>query len=421
MSQIYVPEKEDERHEEAYHDVVQEEISSSSTPREIDLSAEEELDARRRARRNKRWYISLGGVIVVLLILLGVMLGLVKGQEKRWESVIEEQQRHHGAIESSASAVRRGRWAKRTERSEYSFSTKNGTVATYIYTTKPIVSTLASRSRNESEPTGAKGNAHLALFSRQVNPGGYTIGTLTGYVTYTGKPFSTTASAAPAATSSSAPTSISTLTSTKTSDSTHDESTSSTERHSHPSNTASPMHKKHHFAPTPTNPPTIPDSLLQLLVNGPKRLKRSLDQDAQEQLLEKETSSVPSNTVTTAVSDQDGREYSYSVRKDWGTATFVKTTRPIVSWDFLSIPTGQPCDVKLRVGSTPLPKPVNPAGYTIGTLDGVFVELKTPRSRSTDAAKGGGVKNPKVYQRVVRSREELRKRARVDFEEGMQL
>ncbi|SGY55242.1 BQ5605_C006g03994 [Microbotryum silenes-dioicae] len=369
---------EDERHEEAYHDVVQEEISSSSTPREIDLSAEEEVDARRRARRNKRSYISLGGVIVVLLILLGVMLGLVKGQEKRWESVIEEQQRHHGAIESSASAVRRGRWAKRTERSEYSFSTKNGTVATYIYTTKPIVSTLASRSRNESEPTGAKGNAHLALFSRQVNPGGYTIGTLTGYVTYTGKPFSTTASAAPAATSSSAPTSISTLTSTKTSDSTHDEPTSSTERHSHPSNTASPMHKKHHFAPTPTNPPTIPDSLLQLLVNGPKRLKRSLDQDAQEQVLEKETSSVPSNTVTTA---------------DWGTATFVKTTRPIV----------------------------NPAGYTIGTLDGVFVELKTPRSRSTDPAKGGGVKNPKVHQRVVRSREELRKRARVDFEEGMQL
>ncbi|KDE02244.1 hypothetical protein MVLG_07186 [Microbotryum lychnidis-dioicae p1A1 Lamole] len=365
MSQIYVLEKEDERHEEAYHDVVQEEISSSSTPREIDLSAEEEVDARRRARRNKRSYISLGGVIVVLLILLGVMLGLVKGQEKRWESVIEEQQRHHGAIESSASAVRRGRWAKRTERSEYSFSTKNGTVATYIYTTKPIV-----------------------------NPGGYTIGTLTGYVTYTGKPFSTTTSAAPAATSSSAPTSISTLTSTKTSDSTHDESTSSTERHSHPSNTASPTHTKHHSAPTPTNPPTIPDSLLQLLVNGPKRLKRSLEQDAQEQLLEKETSSVPPNTVTTAVSNQDGREYSYSVRKDGGTATFVKTTRPIV----------------------------NPAGYTIGTLDGVFVELKTPRSRPTDTAKGGGVKNPKLHQPVVRSREELRKRAaRVDFEVGMQL
>ncbi|SCZ94707.1 BZ3500_MvSof-1268-A1-R1_Chr12-3g04059 [Microbotryum saponariae] len=366
MSQIYVPEKEDERHEEAYHDVVKEEISSSSTPREIDLSAEEELDARRRARRNERWYISLGGVILVLLILLGVMLGLVKGQEKRWESVIEEQQRH-GAIKSSASAVRRGRWAKRNERSEYSFSTKNGTVATYIYTTKPIV-----------------------------NPGGYTIGTLTGYVTYTGKPFSTTASAAPAATSSSAPTSISTLTSTKPTDSTHEESTSSTEAegHSHPSNTntASPTRKEHHSAPTPTDPPTIADSLLHLLVNGPKRLKRSLDQDAQEQLLEQGTPSVPPNTVTT-VPDQDGREYSYSVRKDGGTATFVKTTRPIV----------------------------NPAGYTIGTLDGVFVELKTTRPRSTGTAERGGVKNPKVHQPVVRSREELRKRASVDFGVGMQL
>ncbi|ORY76551.1 hypothetical protein BCR35DRAFT_353352 [Leucosporidium creatinivorum] len=153
--------------------------------------------------------------------------------------------------------------AAETASPTYSTSTGSAATSTYVYTTRPIV-----------------------------NPGGYTIGTLTGYV-----PIPTTA----------------------TSSSTRDGLSTTTIPSSSPS-------------ATPTAAPLAERDFAEVDMHLLHRRGVNFEEAAEEEVATGKT------------------EYSYSTKKDGATVTYVKTTRPIV----------------------------NPGGYTIGTLDGAYV--KAPQS-----------------------------------------
>ncbi|GAA5962950.1 hypothetical protein JCM21900_005355 [Sporobolomyces salmonicolor] len=248
----------------------------------------------------------------------------------------------------------RGRWWKRQQlatsgSTEYSYTTDAaGETSTFVKTTRPIV-----------------------------NPGGYTIGTLTGYVAQSSAPAadatstdssnaldaepssnhsasslsSAAASSVPPSWENMATTNIPTPTSTiHASSRTSGEAawtltltttvTTTTTITSLPSSSSSPEGES--------------DSNE---VDSPPLHRRALDLEQEEvQDAAVSVSSLPVQTTATG-----STEYSTSTDKRGTVVTLVKTTRPIV----------------------------NPAGYTVGTLDGAWVDV----SKQTPTARPQGTRN----------------------------
>ncbi|GAA5962293.1 hypothetical protein JCM8115_004284 [Rhodotorula mucilaginosa] len=169
-----------------------------------------------------------------------------------------------------------------------------------------------------------------------VNPGGYTIGTLTGYVQITATPTNNATSSSSSSSSSllTEPTPSPTSTSTETA--AQDEPTS-TDYSRVPW-----VSRDHETDEDASTAPTTPTRLA-------KRAEVIEDESAPQPTV----TEAPSPIATTP-SATDGAEYSTSTDRAGSVYTLVKTTRPIV----------------------------NPGGFTIGTLDGAWVDV----AKQTQAA-----------------------------------
>ncbi|GAA5940360.1 hypothetical protein JCM1841_003919 [Sporobolomyces salmonicolor] len=246
----------------------------------------------------------------------------------------------------------RGRWWKRQQlatsgSTEYSYTTDaEGETSTFVKTTRPIV-----------------------------NPGGYTIGTLTGYVAQSSaaaadatstdssnalvaEPSSNdSASSLSSAAASSVPPSWENMATTNI-----PTPTSTIHASSRPSGEA---------AWTSTLTTTVTTTITSLPssssspegesdsneVDSPPLRRRALDlEQEEEQDAAVSVSGLPAQTTATG-----STEYSTSTDKRGTVVTLVKTTRPIV----------------------------NPAGYTVGTLDGAWVDI----SKQTPTARPQGLRN----------------------------
>lgn len=203
------------------------------------------------------------------------------------------------------------------------------TTQSFIYTTRPIV-----------------------------NPGGYTIGTLTGYVQITATPTNN-------ATSSSSHLNEPTPTPTASSTETAAQEPTSTDYSRVPW-----VSRDHEDDEDASTAPTAPARLA-------KRAEVIDDESAPEPTVTEATSA-----IATTPSATDGAEYSTSTDRAGSVYTLVKTTRPIV----------------------------NPGGFTIGTLDGAWVDV----AKQTQAAnrKKRAASSPIA---VPNSHDELRRRNVVDL------
>ncbi|GAA5903043.1 uncharacterized protein JCM6883_002674 [Sporobolomyces salmoneus] len=243
-------------------------------------------------------------------------------------------------------------WNKRTEVAGegdgYSTSTlRDGSTQTFVFTTRPIV-----------------------------NPGGYTIGTLTGYVPVS----STTSDAGPTTTIPSAEPTSSTrsastipnasATSSNLQPSSLPSATSTSDSWSRVSTTSLPQ-------PTPTPSPSSEEEVVEAPSTTSEAFdfsevdyhllhRRGLDFEdpATQAEAQKEEPESPSSTITslpipttTGSGSGGAEEFSTSTDRQGSVHTLVKTTRAIV----------------------------NPGGYTIGTLDGGWVDpnLIRPTKRAT--------------------------------------
>ncbi|GAA5838182.1 hypothetical protein JCM3766R1_001852 [Sporobolomyces carnicolor] len=245
-------------------------------------------------------------------------------------------------------------WNKRSasDGGEDQFSTstlRDGSTQTFVFTTRPIV-----------------------------NPGGYTIGTLTGYVpvsstvsdagpTSTVESSRTTTSTSPSRSASTIP--PASYHSVSTTSQPTSRSSSSSEAWSRVSTTSLPP------ASTHASEASSPASLAKRSQSGEEfdfsevdfhlLHRRGLDfeseTDRQDEPVEQEA---PSSTITSipaipTTKDAGKEEFSTSTDRQGSVYTLVKTTRPIV----------------------------NPGGYTIGTLDGGWVDVNKIKPTPTAAAK----------------------------------
>ncbi|GAA6008521.1 hypothetical protein JCM11491_004507 [Sporobolomyces phaffii] len=262
-------------------------------------------------------------------------------------------------------------WSKRaaSEDDRYSTSTlRDGSTQTFVYTTRPIV-----------------------------NPGGYTIGTLTGYVPVS----STSQDAGPTTTAESTATPVSDSTSsshysTQSPSTVPAPSSSHKETSSLPSRTGSPSHSDSWSRVSTTSLPR-PTSTVQASapalaseefdfseVDYHLLHRRGLDfeeSDSPSSGPEPEPEAAPSSTITSvpipktsATGGTGVEELSTSTDRQGSVYTLVKTTRPIV----------------------------NPGGYTIGTLDGGWVDVAKIKPTPTATLKRS-------------THEELKKRETINF------
>ncbi|GAA5881584.1 hypothetical protein JCM16303_005498 [Sporobolomyces ruberrimus] len=244
-------------------------------------------------------------------------------------------------------------WEKRSvqeDEGEYSTSTlRDGSTQTFVFTTRPIV-----------------------------NPGGYTIGTLTGYV-----PVPTTSSDA-GPTTTTVPASSKTPTSTRSASTIPHSSSSHIKTSSLPPRTSSSTTHNDSWSrvsttsippPSPTStyaapPPSASATQEQeefdfSEVDYHLLHRRGLDFEQEPSGSELEEEAIaPSSTITSlpSISTTTGgvggggvEEFSTSTDRKGELYTLVKTTRPIV----------------------------NPGGYTIGTLDGGWVDVNKIKPTST--------------------------------------
>ncbi|KAI5477466.1 hypothetical protein MNV49_006378 [Pseudohyphozyma bogoriensis] len=250
------------------------------------------------------------------------------------------------------------------ESPKYSTSTyEDGDVSTFVYTTRPIVNpggyTIGTLTGYvvESDATSTSTTSKPSS-SPIVNPGGYTIGTLTGYV-----PLSTAESSSSSTTS--------------------------------PTTTTSSSSNEKRLRPAFYDPRSDSDdrqrkfkrSLFDALFDDVEELDLDLGEAEMEFVAtpaeesteggEEATATVTETKTEKPTSAPESEpEYSFSVKKDGATETYVKTTRPIL----------------------------NPQGRTIGTLDGVYVKVTPTEAVATATAP------PKIaYQHS-----ELRKRVLLD-------
>ncbi|KWU41675.1 hypothetical protein RHOSPDRAFT_27474 [Rhodotorula sp. JG-1b] len=199
-----------------------------------------------------------------------------------------------------------------------------------------------------------------------VNPGGYTIGTLTGYVQITATPTNNATSSFSSLLTEPTPTSTPTSISTETA------------AQEEPANTdysRVPWVSRDHETDEDTAP-SVPTAGTRLA----KRAEIIDDESAPEPTV----TEAPSPIATTpSASATDGAEFSTSTDRAGSVYTLVKTTRPIV----------------------------NPGGFTIGTLDGAWVDV----AKQTQAAnrKKRAASSPIAVPN--NSHDELRRRNVVDF------
>ncbi|GAA5853069.1 hypothetical protein JCM9279_003804 [Rhodotorula babjevae] len=239
-------------------------------------------------------------------------------------------------------------WARRqvdvgddsaTGKEEFSTTTYLGDVTTYVKTTRPIV-----------------------------NPGGYTFGTLTGYVPVP----TTTASAVNASSSPSAslePSSTATFSRSVTSLPAAPSSASAAPSSSSAHDEREPWASRDADAAESSSPAGSPTSVATPATR--RLVKRDAEPEAEPawdfaavdaHLLHRrgedfEAAEVGSSSVVNeATATVTGKEeFSTSTNRQGGVVTLVKTTRPIV----------------------------NPGGYVIGTLDGAWVDVARQTDRTT--------------------------------------
>ena len=229
--------------------------------------------------------------------------------------------------------------------------------------------------------------------------GGYTIGTLTGYVQITATPTNNATSSFSSLLTEPTPTSTPTSISTETA------------AQEEPANTdysRVPWVSRDHETDEDTAP-SVPTAGTRLA----KRAEIIDDESAPEPTV----TEAPSPIATTpSASATDGAEFSTSTDRAGSVYTLVKTTRPIVRFTPLppfSPKTGFSLARRLleKLTSTRARLQVNPGGFTIGTLDGAWVDV----AKQTQAAnrKKRAASSPIAVPN--NSHDELRRRNVVDF------
>ncbi|GAA5992948.1 hypothetical protein JCM10908_000765 [Rhodotorula pacifica] len=210
-----------------------------------------------------------------------------------------------------------------------------------------------------------------------VNPGGYTIGTLTGYVQLTATPSSATSLPSTASSSTAEPTSISTTEAAQSPTSTTPSRLPWLSRLSLENAAASSSEEAAASSSAPTAPP--PAHLAKRALIEEVGAEANATTTATTTVV---TDAPPATTPSASATDA-GAEYSTSTDRAGSVYTLVKTTRPIV----------------------------NPGGYTIGTLDGAWVDVaKQTQAPSTAANRKERAASPAAPVQQKQQHDELRKR-----------